>query len=112
MRTVTIDDGRLVVAERPDPEPGRGELLVQVAAAGINAPDLAQARGGYPPPPGIPADLPGLELAGEVAATGPGVQRFEPGDRVISPLRLRGISAILGRLKRQVGVQVEARSAG
>jgi NADPH:quinone reductase len=84
MRAVTIDDGRLVVAERPDPEPGRGELLVQVAAAGINAPDLAQARGGYPPPPGIPADLPGLELAGEVAATGPGVQRFEPGDRVMA----------------------------
>jgi NADPH:quinone reductase len=84
MRAVTIDDGRLVVAERPDPEPGRGELLVRVAAAGINAPDLAQVRGGYPPPPGIPAELPGLELAGEVAATGPGVQRFTPGDRVMA----------------------------
>jgi NADPH:quinone reductase-like Zn-dependent oxidoreductase len=84
MRAVTIDDGRLVVAERPDPEPGRSELLVRVAAAGINGADLLQARGGYPPPPGIPADLPGLELAGEVAATGPGVLRFRPGDRVMA----------------------------
>jgi NADPH2:quinone reductase len=84
MRAVTIDDGRLVLGERPDPEPGRGELLVRVRAAGINGADLLQARGGYPPPPGIPADLPGLELAGEVAAVGPGVQRFEPGDRVMA----------------------------
>src|SRR5919107_2528876 len=84
MRAVTIDHGRLVVAERPDPEPGWGELLVRVAAAGINGPDLHQVRGGYPPPPGIPADLPGLELAGEVAAVGPGVQRFNPGDRVMA----------------------------
>ena len=84
MRAVTIDGGRLVVAERPDPEPGRGELLVRVRAAGLNGADLLQARGGYPPPPGIPADLPGLELAGEVAAAGPGVQRFAPGDRVMA----------------------------
>ena len=84
MKAVTIEGTRLVVAERPDPEPGRGELLVRVAAAGLNGADLLQARGGYPPPPGIPADLPGLELAGEVAAVGPGVQRFEPGDRVMA----------------------------
>jgi putative PIG3 family NAD(P)H quinone oxidoreductase len=84
MRAVTIDGGRLVVAERPDPEPGRGELLVRVRAAGINGADLLQARGGYPPPPGIPADLPGLELAGEVAEAGPGVQRFRSGDRVMA----------------------------
>jgi len=84
VRAVTIDGGRLVVAERPDPEPGRGELLVRVAAAGINAADLHQLRGGYPAPPGSPADICGLDLAGEVAAVGPGVERFGPGDRVMA----------------------------
>jgi NADPH:quinone reductase-like Zn-dependent oxidoreductase len=84
VRAVTIDDGRLVLAARPDPEPGRGELLVRVAAAGLNGADLHQLRGGYPAPPGSPADIPGLELAGEVAATGPGVQRFGAGDRVMA----------------------------
>ena len=84
MRAVTVDDGRLVVAERPDPEPGRGELLVRVAAAGLNGADLLQLKGGYPAPPGSPADIPGLELAGEVAATGPGVHRFGVGDRVMA----------------------------
>jgi NADPH2:quinone reductase len=84
MRAVTIDDGRLAVAERPDPEPGRGELLVRVAAAGINGADLAQVRGVYPAPPGSPPDICGLELAGEVAAVGPGVLRFGVGDRVMA----------------------------
>ena len=84
MRAVTIADGRLVVAERPDPEPGPGELLVRVRAAGINGADLHQVKGRYPAPPGSPADIPGLELAGEVAAVGPGVLRFRPGDRVMA----------------------------
>jgi len=84
MRAVTIADGRLVVAERPDPEPGTGELLVRVRAAGINGADLHQVKGRYPAPPGSPADIPGLELAGEVAAVGPGVLRFRPGDRVMA----------------------------
>jgi NADPH:quinone reductase len=84
VRAVTISDGRLVVAEHPDPEPGRGELLVRVAAAGLNGADLQQVKGGYPAPPGSPADIPGLELAGEVAAVGPGVLRFAPGDRVMA----------------------------
>jgi NADPH2:quinone reductase len=84
MRAVTIQDGRLVVADRPDPEPVGGELLVRVAAAGINPADLSQLKGSYPAPPGSPADVPGLELAGEVAAVGPGVLRFRPGDRVMS----------------------------
>ena len=86
MRAVTIKDGSLVVEERPDPEPGRGELLVRVRAAGLNGADMLQRRGGYPAPPGAPPDIPGLELAGEVAALGPGASRFAEGDRVMALL--------------------------
>jgi NADPH:quinone reductase len=84
VRAVTIQDGRLVVADRPDPEPGSDELLVRVAAAGVNGADLFQLAGHYPAPPGSPPDIPGLELAGEVVAAGRGVRRFRPGDRVMS----------------------------
>ncbi|WP_439817904.1 NAD(P)H-quinone oxidoreductase [Zavarzinia sp. CC-PAN008] len=63
------------------PQPGAGEILVRVAAAGINRPDLLQRQGMYPPPPGAPATL-GLELAGEVVATGPGTVRYRVGDAV------------------------------
>lgn len=84
MWAVTITDGELVWAERPDPVPGTGELLVAVRAAGLNAGDLLQRAGRYPAPPGSPADIPGLEAAGEVLAVGPGVTRFGPGDRVMA----------------------------
>lgn len=84
MRAVTIQAGELVVEERADPEPGKGELLVRVRAAGLNGADLLQRKGGYPAPPGSPPDIPGLELAGEVAALGPGAGRFEEGDRVMA----------------------------
>jgi NADPH:quinone reductase len=84
MRAATIRDGSISVQEHPDPEPQAGELLVRVRAAGLNGADLLQLSGNYPPPPGAPADLPGLELAGEVVATGRGVERFEPGDRVMA----------------------------
>jgi putative PIG3 family NAD(P)H quinone oxidoreductase len=84
VRAVTIQDGRLVVADRPDPEPGSDELLVRVAAAGVNGADLSQLAGHYPAPPGSPADIPGLELAGEVVAAGRQVLRFKRGDRVMS----------------------------
>ena len=84
MRAVTIQDGELVVEERDDPEPGKGELLVRVRAAGLNGADMLQRKGGYPAPPGSPPDIPGLELAGEVAALGPGASRFEEGDRVMA----------------------------
>jgi len=84
MRAVTIrEGGELAVAEHPDPEPGAGEVLVRVRAAGINGADILQRRGAYPAPPGSPPDIPGLELAGEVAALGPGARRFQPGDRVM-----------------------------
>ena len=84
MRAVTIVDGGLVVAERPDPAPAAGEVLVAVRAAGLNNADLIQVRGLYPAPPGSPPDIPGLELAGEVVSTGAGASRFGVGDRVMA----------------------------
>jgi putative PIG3 family NAD(P)H quinone oxidoreductase len=84
MRAVTIHEGDLRVEERPDPEPGAGEVLVRVRAAGLNGADMAQLRGRYPAPPGSPPDIPGLELAGEVAALGPGAERFAVGERVMA----------------------------
>jgi NADPH:quinone reductase len=84
MRAVTIRDQELHVLEHPDPEPGAGEVLVRVRAAGLNGADLHQRRGHYPAPPDSPQDIPGLELAGEVAALGPRAHRFNEGDRVMS----------------------------
>jgi NADPH2:quinone reductase len=84
VRAVTIQDGQLVVEQRPDPEPARGEVLVRVKGAGLNGADMLQVRGAYPAPPGSPPDIPGLELAGEVAAVGPGAERFAEGDRVMA----------------------------
>ena len=84
MHAVTIVDGSLQWAEHPDPTPADTELLVAVRAAGINAADLLQRRGRYPAPPGVPADIPGLELAGEVVAAGRRVDRFAPGDTVMA----------------------------
>ena len=83
MRAVTIRDGNLSVEDHPDPEPGAGEVLVRVRAAGLNGADMMQRRGFYPAPPGAPQDIPGLELAGEVIARGTGATRFEAGDRVM-----------------------------
>src|SRR3954466_731987 len=83
MRAATIRDGRVEVVEHPDPEPQDGQLLVRVRAAGLNGADILQVAGHYPPPPGVPVDIPGLELAGEVVACGRRAERFEPGDRVM-----------------------------
>lgn len=66
---------------RPLPQPKDGEILVQVAAAGVNRPDISQRLGRYPPPPGA-SDLPGLEISGTVAALGPGTSRYKIGDKV------------------------------
>jgi NADPH:quinone reductase-like Zn-dependent oxidoreductase len=84
MKAAVIAEGAVGLQERPDPVPGYGQLLVRVRAAGLNNADLIQRRGGYPAPPDAPSDLPGLELAGEVAAIGGGVLRFRPGDRVMA----------------------------
>jgi NADPH:quinone reductase len=84
VRAATIVEGRVEVREHPDPAPGRGELLVRVRSAGVNAADLMQVQGFYPAPADSPQDIPGLELAGEVEAVGDGVHRFEVGSWVMA----------------------------
>jgi NADPH:quinone reductase len=84
VRAVTVAEGRLEWREHPDPEPGAGELLIEVRAAGLNSADMAQRLGLYPAPPGSPPDIPGMELAGEVVALGRDVERFSVGDRVMA----------------------------
>lgn len=71
----------LRAGRRPMPQPGLGDVLIRVAAAGVNRPDVMQRKGGYPPPAGA-SDIPGLEVAGEVVALGPGAQHFGLGDKV------------------------------
>jgi NADPH:quinone reductase len=73
----------LVPEERPVPKPGSGEILVKVAAAGVNRPDVMQRQGLYPPPPGAP-DILGLEIAGEVVTLGPDARRWKLGDKVMA----------------------------
>jgi putative PIG3 family NAD(P)H quinone oxidoreductase len=87
MRAIVVDGGKgpaeaLRVGTIPTPRPAAGEILIQVAAAGVNRPDLLQRMGGYPPPPGAPETL-GLEVAGEVVE---GAGRWKPGDRVCALL--------------------------
>jgi putative PIG3 family NAD(P)H quinone oxidoreductase len=71
----------LVPEPRPLPQPGAGEVLVKITAAGVNRPDVMQRKGLYPPPAGV-TDIPGLEIAGSVVACGPGVTRWKVGDQV------------------------------
>jgi NADPH:quinone reductase len=73
----------LVPETRPVPQPAQGEILIKVAAAGVNRPDVAQRSGVYPPPPGA-SDLPGLEIAGTVVALGEGATKHKLGDKVMS----------------------------
>jgi NADPH2:quinone reductase len=82
VRAVVITNGELSVQQRDDPHPGPGDVLVAVRAAGLNAADLLQQRGFYPPPPGWPVDVPGLELSGEVRVLGNGVSGLMVGQRV------------------------------
>jgi putative PIG3 family NAD(P)H quinone oxidoreductase len=67
------------------PEPGEGQVLVRVRAAGVNRPDVLQRQGSYAPPPGA-SDIPGLEIAGDIVALGTGVKRFKKGDQVVALL--------------------------
>src|SRR5689334_15759091 len=86
MRAIVITSGGgpevLEMQERPSPEPGTREIRVRVRASALNRADLLQRRGAYPAPPGAPADIPGMEFAGEVDASGPGATAWREGDRV------------------------------
>jgi len=73
----------LIARQMPPPSPGDGEILVKVAAAGVNRPDVMQRQGRYPPPKGA-TDIPGLEIAGQVVALGNGITRWQAGDRVMA----------------------------
>jgi putative PIG3 family NAD(P)H quinone oxidoreductase len=75
----------LVASTRPVPQPGPDEVLIEVAAAGVNRPDVLQRQGNYPVPPGA-SDLPGLEVAGRIVALGPGVMTWAIGDPVMALL--------------------------
>ncbi|MCW4354522.1 zinc-binding dehydrogenase [Hoyosella sp. YIM 151337] len=83
MSAVVIDGGTFTLEQRPLPTVGPQDVLVRVAAAGLNAADLAQAQGAYPAPPGVPADIPGLECAGRVVRAGSGVSGAV-GERVMA----------------------------
>jgi NADPH2:quinone reductase len=86
VHAVVFDNGQPVWIDQPDPPVGDTELLVAVHAAGLNGADMGQRRGRYPAPPGSPANIPGLEMAGEVVAVGRQVRQFAPGDRVMGLL--------------------------
>jgi NADPH2:quinone reductase len=83
---------QLKPALRPVPQPGVGEVLVRVAASGVNRPDIMQRQGRYPPPPGA-SDLPGMEIAGEIVALGPQVSGLSVGDKITSLLPGGGYAA-------------------
>lgn len=84
MHAVVVRDKELFWEERPDPLPGDTEVLVAVHAAGINGADMMQRAGLYPAPAGSPADIPGMELAGEVVAVGRQVTRWAAGERIMA----------------------------
>lgn len=83
---------QLKLTRRPVPVPREGEVLIKVAAAGVNRPDVMQRQGKYPPPPGA-SDIPGLEIAGEVVELGPGVTELKRGDRVTALISGGGYAA-------------------
>lgn len=105
MRAAVIRDRAITIEEVRDPVPGRGELLVKVLAAGLNGADLLQRAGLYPAPSGVPADIPGLELAGVVVGTGADVERFGAGDTVMAVVG-GGAQAELGIVHERTAIPV------
>ena len=96
------DPGVFEIRELPDPEPGPEEILVSVHASALNRADLMQRRGGYPAPPGIRGDVPGLEMAGVVEAIGEHVTAWAVGDRVMALLGGAGYASKVTVHERQV----------
>ncbi|UWD78771.1 NAD(P)H-quinone oxidoreductase [Curtobacterium flaccumfaciens] len=94
MRAITFDDASMSVTDLPDPEPGTDEVLIEVAAAGVNNADLQQRGGNYPPPPGA-SEILGLEVSGTVRAVGAGVTTVAVGDRVCALLSGGGYAALV-----------------
>ena len=92
MDAIEVVDGALALARRPVPVPSAGEVLIRVAAAGLNRGDLYQRDGAYPPPPGV-TDIPGLEVAGTIVGYGPGVSEWAVGDGVCALLAGGGYAA-------------------
>jgi NADPH:quinone reductase-like Zn-dependent oxidoreductase len=115
MRAVVIKDGGIVIEERPDPEPAAHEVVVRVRAAGVNNADILQSQGHYPPPAGVPDDMPGMEFAGEVAANGPGAERFPIGERVMGLIAGAGQAELVvvhERMLMQVPPKLDWEAAG
>ena len=94
--------------ERPVPQPQKNEVLVKVAAAGVNGPDIMQRKGLYPAPPGA-SDLPGLEVSGEVVAVGDDVKRWKVGDKVAALTNGGGYARVLRRRRAAVPADPERR---
>jgi NADPH:quinone reductase len=105
VKAVVISNGAVSWEDRPAPVPGSSDLLVRVEAAAINGADLLQRAGRYPPPPGVPADQPGMECAGVVETVGSNVTAFRPGDRVMGLLGGGG-QAELAVLHERVAIAV------
>lgn len=104
----------LVPVERPDPIPGPNEVLIRVAGAGVNRPDVLQRRGAYAPPPGA-SDIPGLEVSGTIAALGPGVRQWKVDDAVCALLAGGGYATMCVAPAKQclpVPVSVDLVAAG
>ena len=118
MRAAVIRDGELVVAEHPDPEPGSGEILVRVRAAGINGADMLQKAGHYRAAAGLARPTsPGSSSPARSSACGPGAERFAEGDRVMAIVGGGGQAELCTVHERQAmpvpaGLELARRPAG